>query len=699
MKRFLAICIIIFVVVVGSMEGVFQHSAKKKELNYLTQIKQKDILIKQQNEFKNLKLTGINLNSAKPGMFPGESGISEDEYYSWIEAMANMNINCIRVSNLMQNTFYKALKRFNESREKPIYIFQGIWFDEIDLKDGYDLQKESLEKKFRKEIRKVINATHGNPYKSIPEDKSKIYITDVSDYVLGYTLGLEWAPHDMIFSEIMNKEEVYEGTYFETKEGASSFESYLAKMADYTVDYEYKNYKKQTMISLIASPYSVVDSISTVLDQGIEATDNTYLNYKNYLDVENIKTTDKFLAGLVASYNIYPSITAMKEHKENLSEVITSINNYHSIPVIISEYGIPSSRLVADFATDLSKGYITETEQGEILTNIYKEIKEANCAGSFVFEWQDSWHRSSWNTKDNVILDKSAYFSDKQTFAQSYGLLSFEPGEKEEAIYVDGDIFEWSEMDKFSENNEINLSVKSDEENLYFMVKGVNNFNINDKRIFLDVDVTPKSGSNINTEYGLSFENPVDFIIDLNGSDTSKVLVQKYYSTYEFLEDELRLKIRPDTVRYSKDTAEFVDIKAVTSPKVYIKSRGQFIDSISYETGVLVHGNGNPNNQEFNSAADFYIGDNVIELKIPWTLLNFMDPSTKKVHNDYFEKLDIEPLDINNINIGLTIEDNYEKVRLKSKSYFWDEWAKPKYHERLKKSYYLLMDAFKEEGY
>ena len=109
----------------------------------------------------------------------------------------------------------------------------------------------------------------------------------------------------------------------------------------------------------------------------------------------------------------------MKEDKNDIERYLTQLKNVHKIPIIIGEYGVPSSRNSGDFNTDINKGYINEEEQGKTLVDAYKSIKNAKIAGSFIFELQDSWHRTSWNTKESKILDRSPFWSDAQDWCGS----------------------------------------------------------------------------------------------------------------------------------------------------------------------------------------------------------------------------------------------------------------------------------------
>ena len=436
----------------------------------------------------------------------------------------------------------------------------------------------------------------------------KNYNTDVSEYVLGYTVGIEFEEDDLIYTEIMNEKKSYYGKYIYTDSDASSFESYLAQMGDYLADYEMKTYEKQRLISFIgSSSYHIVNSMeNSNSDYTISNLSKDKDVAKKYVDIENNKIIKKILkTGIVASYNIFPAYSEIKQYYGNLKYYLETINNYHTVPVIISELGIPSSRVANSFTEGEEQQYINEEKQGELLVQAYRDIKTSNCAGGFIFEFQDSWSRSSWNTKESKLIDRSAYWSDAQTYSQNFGVMTFEPGEVKSTPYPDTSIDEWDADSIVSEDENITLSMKSDEKYLYFMIKSLDRFDFEKDEIYIDLDVTPNSGVEQSSQFDLIFETPVDFIININGKENSRVYIHEYYNEFTFNKNKTLNKARPDLINYKYNMDEFSKILIEVSPKIYVENSNSFIEEVNYETGKLVHGNANPVSDYFNSVSDF----------------------------------------------------------------------------------------------
>lgn len=700
MKKFLAICMALFILIANSVGNIYRNSLENKvgpiDNSYFTKVNGKDIYIVKDNKWEKFEFIGVNLDSSKPGVFPNEDKISEEEYLRWIKYIYDMGANSIKIPNLMGENFYKALYKFNEDKENPIYLIQGIYFNETLLNNGQDPQGSELYKEFENNIKLVIDAVHGNPFNYDYPNILRSYNTDVSDYVLGYSLGIEFAKHDLIYTEIMNDKNIYNGKYMYTEKNASSFEAYMAKMGDYAASYEYDTYKEQKLISFIGSlPYDTDNSKEKINSDKISNTYDSKLDRyrKDYLDVENIKVKPTFKTGIFASYNMHSYFEEVKEYHGDIGEYLRKINDYHNIPVIISKFGIPSSRIPWDYSNNTEETYVNEKDQGEALVDIYREIKSSGLSGSFLFDFQDSWRAAAWNTQKDRVLDRSVYWSDAQTNSQGFGLMTFEPGKLEVVPYPDNSLEEWNEEDVINRNDNLSLSMKSDEKYLYFMLKSTNNFDLENEEIYIDLDVTPKSGVNKSSEYNLIFDNPVDFIMRINDNNESRVLVHEYYNSYNFHESRIKYEERPDLIEHTPHMDSFSTILMDIKPKINLEASGITQEKVTYETGKLIKGNGNPESEEFNSVSDYYIGENYVEIRIPWGMINFMDPSNREIQDDFYHNFKIKPLAINDIKVGVTLKKGNQTIsRLDSISYKLDGWNYPKYKERLKESYYILKE-------
>lgn len=496
-----------------------------------------------------------------------------------------------------------------------------------------------------------------------------------------------------------------------TSEEASPFEAMLARTGDKVIEYESKRYGQQRLVAF--SNWPTTDPFEYPRETA------EYFMKCAKVDVEHIKTTKNFLAGQFASYHVYPyypdylsyvqdwEAYGISDRSSFMTEdgelntyraYLSMLTDHHTMPVVISEFGVSTGRGMAqrDQNTGRNQGNMSEREQGQALIDCYEDIMSTNCAGCCVFAWQDEWFKRTWNTMYAVNLMRTPYWSDYQTNEQYFGLLSFDPGDEESVCYVDGDVSEWTEDDIVWEGKNSAVSVKYDEKFMYFLVHK-DDLDFENDTLYVPIDTTQKSGSSYCKNFDLLFDRATDFLIVLDGSDNSRVMVQE---RYESLRSTYSQNIANfDTYESGNipdvDSPLFVNIDMILRTATPLLYHDVTAVAEVFETGKLTYGNANPKSEDFNSLADFICRGDYIEIKLPWQLLNFFDPSEMSIHDDYYDgNYGVEHIKINKMYVGLT--DGKEKGRTVLGEKKLDGWGnRVTYHERLKLSYYMLQSIWK----
>ena len=81
-----------------------------------------------------------------------------------------------------------------------------------------------------------------------------------------------------------------------------------------------------------------------------------------------------------------------------------------------------------------------------------------------------------------------------------------------------------------------------------------------------------------------------------------------------------------------------------------------------------------------------------MEIRIPWQLLNFANPSEMMRHDDYYEDYGIEYIHIDEMYVGFSRGDG-DGWRIPMAAFPLEGWGTDvTYHERLKRSYYILQE-------
>ena len=668
----------------------------------------KSILIKSDEQFKEFEIKGVNLGSAVPGHWPADYAVSEDTYLRWFEQIQAMGANTVRVYGVQSAVFYNAFYKYNQNNKNPLYLLQGVLVNDyvqFSHRDAFD--KDFMES-FEDNAKTAVDVIHGRKkiqFGRRASSASGSFKKDVSDWVIGYILGIDWEPSTVAYTneKYKNSDLSYNGEYMYAKDTAAPFEIMLATVGDKLIEYETKKYETQRLVAFsnqpATDPFTYPEDVARL-----------YEKYA-FIDTENIAVTDEFVSGQFASYHVYPFQTDLLQYINDFGETEPCYNengtlndyrtyfmmlgSHHSVPVVISEFGISTGRNVEHEAADREGVYsrVSENEQGKALADCWKDIKLAGLNGGCVYSWQDDWSKRTWNTYYAINEERSPYWSDYQTNGQYFGLLSFDPGEKKSVCYVDGDISEWNEDDNLIKED-IELSVKYDEKFMYFLVKK-ENLDFSNDIIFIPIDTTQKTGSNYCKEYDAKFDREADFLLVINGIDNTRLLVQE---RYEALRSTYSQRINGfDTYRKEnipeKNSPIFVPINTIVEKKVLSENPFERNIDILVETGKLLYGNANPESQEFNSLADFISAGDYIEIRIPWQLLNFSDPSRMQIHDDYYDgNYGIKNISISEMYIGAGSKS--ERIALKKlKLKGWEN--KVTYHERLKQSYYVMQGLWK----
>lgn len=720
MKKFIlsCICVLFFCLLVNHLHygrGVY-FSRVEQEPASLAVCKDKQIYVKTDGALEQLEIRGVDMGAGFPGHFATDYGISKEQYLRWFKQIQDMGANTVRVYTILGSSFYDAFYEYNEAAETPLYLLHGLWVNDYiqySHRDAFD--PEFLETA-KRDGKTVVDILHGKRNVSLGNGYgSGIYRRDISPWVLGYILGVEWEDTTVAYTNHMQAGKKYHGTYMYTSSEAAPFEAMLAELGDSVIEYESIRYGQQRLVAF--SNWPTTDPLD------YPPAVKRYFKKAVQVDVEHIKTTDQFIAGTFASYHIYPYypdyysyIGELEQYRDSVGQVNTylaylkAINDHHSIPVIISEFGVPSSRGMAqrDKHTGRNQGGISETQQAQALEECYRDITAAGCAGSIIFTWQDEWFKRTWNTMAAVELTRTPYWSDYQTNEQYFGILSFDPGKERSICYVDGDDEDWDGVEPVITQKGLSLSMQYDEKFIYFLVRK-EGLQEND-RILIPIDLTPNSGGLSCDEYSVVFERPADFLLALSGKDSSRVLVQERYELMRamYLEDAGRENPYLDPP--AADSTRFVPIALLLQTALELEGKGSGMES--YETGKLVYGNANPKSSAYNSLADFCYGEDFAEIKLPWQLLNFSDPSTMQIHDDYYKCYGVENKKISKCYVGISQEPetsaadgnpvslaaDTEKQSIKMAAFPLRGWGRNvTYHERLKPAYYSMQKLWTEK--
>ncbi len=654
--------------------------------------------------------TGVNLGATTPGHFPGEHSPTKEDYLRWFQQMKEMNVRLVRVYAILSPQFYQALLAFNSNQPQPLRLVQGIWPPEADLLgpggNGQDAFDSAIVAKFRGEIADAVRVVHGDIVRPArPGYSSGDYRADVSPYLLGWLVGAEWHPLAVkVTNDSHPGAQPFSGLYFRATESASAFEKWLAIMLE-QVALEEMRYGWQHPVAFVNWPTTDPLTHRSEPDprQDLASVDPTH-----------VTSTPAWQAGYYAAYHIYPYYPDFLRYDPKYEVYRDAVGNrnpyagylhelraYHSgIPVVIAEFGVPSSRGLAHRGPlGQDQGMHTEAEQGKINADLLASIYGEAYDGGIIFSWQDEWFKTTWNTLDlEVPQDRRPLWLNRLTNEKFFGMLAVEAGPAGSFIVLDGNTGDWGRTRSRVDGSyaAMDLSVSHDEAYLYLLLRkrgGAWDF-LHDV-LHIGFQTLPGGSPSADRAPGILFSRPIQFLLQIKGATGSRLYVLSAYDqhTYRWGFVERQVEFDP---RYPDPSQRlFLPWKLLLNRSIVLPLTGQRVPAEEAEIGVLRMGTTDPNSPRYDDLADWYAEGDILEVRIPWMMLGFTDPSSALVWNWPYVAGRLEPVRTAGVWLEprLSIDGTAVPNAAPPLLYSWKLWDLPEYHERTKISYAIMRNG------
>jgi Flp pilus assembly protein TadD len=419
---------------------------------------------------------GVNLGVALPGRFPSEFPEDEALYRDWLGRIRAMNANVVRLYTLLPPAFYSALAKENAAHpEAPVWLVQGVW---VELPPGDDFSDPAWNADYAAELRRVIDVVHGNMDAAPrPGHASGLYDADASPWLLGFILGREWEPFSVrAYDEKEAKKSggtpcAFDGRFVRVAAGSPT-ECWLASTLETAASYLADAYAESRPMAFTNWP--TLDPLHHPTEATREEEDAilrargvkefpkrgpVYDNDAVALDEEHFAATERFPAGLFASYHVYPYypdflsldpgyLAARDSAGPNaFAGYLEELQRRHAgRPLLISETGVPTSRGVAHRQPQgFDHGGHNEQEQAAIDARLVRAAQEKGCAGVIVFAWIDEWFKHNWLFWDRAIpQEHQPRWLNALDPEQNFGILAAVPGPEGGGIVLDGRVEDWA---------------------------------------------------------------------------------------------------------------------------------------------------------------------------------------------------------------------------------------------------------------
>lgn len=261
MKKFLAVlsAVVVLVMIINNVHyrlGWFIDFNPGKEVTAFVKAEDKKIYINKGEGYEPFEIKGVNMGSGEPGQWSTDFAIDKDTYIRWFGYIKEMGANTIRIYTVQQDIFYEALYEYNKDNKDPLYVIHGVWVNDYIQNSHRDAYNKDFYNRFLKDCKTMIDVVHGQKKLSLSSMASAghgSYRRDISQWVIGYILGVEWEDVTVAYTDDTyagnKKYTQYKGRYMYTDEDATAFEAMLCRAGDKAIAYESSKYKTQKPVA------------------------------------------------------------------------------------------------------------------------------------------------------------------------------------------------------------------------------------------------------------------------------------------------------------------------------------------------------------------------------------------------------------------------------------------------------------------
>ncbi|HET7295897.1 MAG TPA: hypothetical protein VFI66_02075, partial [Gemmatimonadales bacterium] len=576
---------------------------------------------------------------------------------------------------------------------------------------------------------RVVDLIHGHAVIAArPGHAFGRYDADVADHVLAFIIGREWEPASIRAYDARRRGRTrYAGRFLAVDRGTPS-DVWMAEQCDYVLGYEWDTYHAQRPIAYTNWP--TLDPLShptePTLDeeQGLRRRHGfppnprlkEYDNDRESLDAMLVRTTPADLAGYFASYHAYPyypdfidldSTYRAARSAEGPSPYfgyLQALKRHHAgRPLLIAEYGVPSSRGVSHLESQgMSHGGHDEAAMARIDARLTREIREAGAAGGVLFAWLDEWFKHTWVTIDlETPAERTRLWHNVENAEQNYGMLGEYAGAAGATPEPGGDSPSWLALPVFERGAGLDLRLGADPSYLYVGLGG--GPGMDSARYVVGIDTYARERGQFRLpelDTSSTVGAGAEFALVLNDSGDARLLVAPWYNAYLVP----RPGMGPTGLDRFYNEAAKVDVARhdgvfdslfVTTNRWRIARDGRTFPARGVNRGRLRYGRVSE-----ATLADWYDdrAARLVEVRIPWALLNVTDPSSRRVMVRYRGGGRFETAVTAGFRFTVAVlprAPGASTVWLAPpRTYAWPTWEVPEWHERIKPVYFAMREVW-----
>ncbi|MDX6554037.1 MAG: hypothetical protein QOD86_232 [Miltoncostaeaceae bacterium] len=644
---------------------------------------------------------GVNLGSTVPGYQPGEVAATAEDYRRWFPEMAELGTRVVRVYTILAPAFYDELRAYNLAHaDDPLYVIQGVWIPEERFLSGQNAYDPALVREFRAELADAVAAVHGDADR--PERRghaSGRYRASIAPWLLAWSVGVEWDPFATLNTDRVNAgHPAYRGRFITTRNGPTPMESWIAENLDYLAGLEAARGWSRPVTFTNWLTVDPLDHPTEPLEQEDMVS----------VDAMHLAATARWPGGFFASYHAYPyypdflrtdpgyrSYTRPDGKVDPYAGYLHELRAHHrGQAVMITEFGQPSGIGIAHYGPlDRNQGGHSEREAATNDADMLSAIRQEGFAGGVVFEWVDEWFKFTWNTVDlEVPGDRRQLWRNALTNEEHFGVIAAEPGADGPVVTVDGDDSEWTAPGHSPVIQEGRGAIREvratkDEEYLYLRLRLDRPL---DAEHPVQVGFDVRGGGNRGLPGAPGLDPAADVALTIADGEAT-IRQAAWTDPIGFLYGVKHDFVDVDRADLEVGSGAWVSPRLILNRPQRVPGTGETLPTELVDVGTLPWGTADPGAEGFDDRHLIDADGEAVEVRIPWALLTFADPSSRRVLVPRADgTMDTEAID----RIGITVVRDGEVTT--TAGYGLEDWNRVGWHERRKDGWDVLQSAFRE---
>lgn len=167
MKRFIlaSLAVVLLLAGIGYLvyyRGIYVDFKPEVSVTARFRTQGKEIQYLDGDTWKTMEIRGVDLSSNIPGEAMLDFVPAYEDYSRWLEQIGEMGANTIRVHTVMDADFYEALYDYNTTKEKPLYLLQGLSVPDRANYGAEDIYQEEFVDLLLENATKAVDVIHGN---------------------------------------------------------------------------------------------------------------------------------------------------------------------------------------------------------------------------------------------------------------------------------------------------------------------------------------------------------------------------------------------------------------------------------------------------------------------------------------------------------------------------------------------------------